>query len=39
MDGHRVTVNFAHAGKQLIDDRVVGLELVAEDDHGPGGRG
>ena len=29
--GHRVTVNFEHAGKQLIDVRVVRLEVLAED--------
>jgi hypothetical protein len=24
--GHRVTVNFEHAGKQLIDTRIIALE-------------
>ena len=26
--GHRVTVNFENAGKQLIDARVIALEVV-----------
>ena len=29
--GTRVTVNFEHAGKQLIDVGVISLELLAED--------
>ncbi len=29
--GQRVTVNFEHAGKQLIDVGVVDLEVLAED--------
>lgn len=33
--GERVTVNFEHAGKQLINIAVVSLEVV-EDGHGGG---
>ena len=29
--GHRVTVNFENAGKQLINSDVVALEMVADD--------
>ena len=29
--GHRVTVNFEHAGKQLVDVSVVALNLIATD--------
>ncbi|MCW5730304.1 MAG: DUF3553 domain-containing protein [Alphaproteobacteria bacterium] len=28
--GDRVTVNFEHAGKQLINARIVGLEIADE---------
>ena len=29
--GHRVTVNFEHAGKQMIDTSVIALVLVSYD--------
>ncbi|HEY8573899.1 DUF3553 domain-containing protein [Phenylobacterium sp.] len=32
--GRRVTVNFEHAGKQVIDAGVVTLEYVADDPRG-----
>ncbi len=32
--GERVTVNFEHAGKLLVNVLVVPLEIVAEDDYG-----
>ena len=28
---NRVTVNFEHVGKQLVDVRRIGLEIVADD--------
>ena len=28
---HRVTINFEHVGKQLVDVRRVGLEVVGDD--------
>ena len=31
VDGHRVTVNFEHAGKQLINTRVIALVPAAAD--------
>ncbi len=31
VDGHRVTVNFDHAGKRLINAAVVALEVVDPD--------
>jgi hypothetical protein len=31
MVGHRVTVNFEHAGKQLIDTSVVRLAFISRD--------
>ncbi len=31
VDGHRVTVNFDHAGKRLINAAVVTLEVVDPD--------
>jgi len=30
--GHRVTVNFEHAGKLLINTEVVGLDVVEPDE-------
>lgn len=32
--GHRVTVNFEEAGKQMIDGRRVRLEFVGDDPRG-----
>ena len=32
--GHRVTVNFEHAGKQVIDATVVRLVFVGDDPRG-----
>ena len=37
--GDRVTVNFAEAGKVLINAAVVELAILPEDDDGPPGRG
>ncbi len=31
VDGHRVTVNFEHAGKRLVNAAVVTLEVVDPD--------
>ena len=28
--GHRITVNFEHAGKRFIDGSVIALELIRE---------
>ena len=30
VDGHRVTVNFEHAGKLLVNTQVVALEVVID---------
>ena len=32
VDGHRVTVNFEHVGKQLINAEVISLEVVNRED-------
>ena len=32
VDGHRVTVNFEHVGKQLINAEVISLEVVDGED-------
>ena len=32
--GNRITVNFEHAGKLLIDGDVIGLTIVDPDDQG-----
>lgn len=32
--GERVTVNFEHAGKLLINTAVIALDVVAEDEYG-----
>ena len=32
--GHKVTVNFEHAGKQVIDANVVRLTFIGEDPRG-----
>jgi hypothetical protein len=36
--GARVTVNFEHAGKRLIDGDVIALELIDDDDAPGAGR-
>lgn len=32
--GRKVTVNFEHAGKQVIDSQVIALRFVADDPRG-----